>query len=279
MPVRHRLTPRSPLALALGAGIVAALLGGAGPAAAAGGTGCVPPPIAHRGDSARAPENTLPAFRKALALGVKRLELDVRFTVDGTPVLLHDPTVDRTTDGTGEVAAMTLADVRALDAGRWFSARYAGVKVPTLHQALDLGRTKGAYYLVELKTRPTAQQMDDFLNRIRWLGMLDRVRVMSFDEQTVLDVRAAEPDLRTAILDNPSYRAPESVLLYGTTYVVHQNSVTEERVSRWRAAGIQVRPWTVDRTRAWQRMATDKVEATITNRPKSYLSWARSVCS
>ena len=259
---------------------LASLLVSAGPAAAAaGGTGCVPPPIAHRGDSARAPENTLPAFRKALALGVKRLELDVRFTVEGTPVLLHDPTVDRTTDGSGEVATMRLGDLRALDAGGWFSESYAGVKVPTLFEVLEMGRTHDAYFMVELKTRPTPQQMDNFLNRIRWLGMLGRVRVMSFDEQTVLDVRAAQPGLPTAILDNRSYRAPDSVLMYGTTYVVNQDSVTEERVARWRAAGILVRPWTVDRTRAWQRRANDKVEATITNRPQRYLSWARSVCS
>lgn len=113
----------SPLILGLAAGLVASLPVSADPAAAAGGHRCVPPPIAHRGDSARAPENTLPAFRKALALGVQRLELDVRFTVEGTPVLLHDPTVDRTTNGTGEVAAMNLSDVRALDAGTWFSKR------------------------------------------------------------------------------------------------------------------------------------------------------------
>jgi len=111
---------------------------------------------------------------------------------------------------------MSLTALRALDAGRWFSTRYAGVKVLTLFEVLDLGRTRGARFLVELKTRPTQQQMDAFLNRIGWLGL---------------------------------------------------------------AASIQVRPWTVDRTRAWRRMATDKVEATITNRPKRYLSWARSVCS
>jgi len=103
----------------------------------------VPPPVAHRGDSARAPENTLPAFRKALRLGVQRLELDVRFTADGTPVLMHDPAVDRTTDGSGEIESMALSDVRELDAGSWFSAEYAGVKVPTLYQeVLDLGRTR-----------------------------------------------------------------------------------------------------------------------------------------
>jgi len=274
MPVRRTTT-----ALTLATCVLATLLIGAAPVEAAGSTGCVPPPIAHRGDSARAPENTLPAFRKALRLGVKRLELDVRFTADGNPVLMHDPTVDRTTTGTGPVESLSLADLRTLDAGSWFSDAYAGVKVPTLYEVLELGRTRGATFLVELKTRPTPQQMDTFLNRFRWLGVLDRVRVMSFDEQTVLDVRAAQPGLLTAIIDNPTFRQPDSVLRYGSTYVVHQWSVTEERASQWRAAGIEVRPWTVDTVRAWRRMATDQVAATITNRPKRYLSWARSVCS
>ena len=118
MPVRQPLTRWPWLCLVLALVFITSLLSSATPAAAAGRTSCVPPPVAHRGDSARAPENTLPAFRKALSLGVKRLELDVRFTVDGTPVLLHDPTVDRTTNGTGEVSAMSLSDLRALDAGR-----------------------------------------------------------------------------------------------------------------------------------------------------------------
>lgn len=270
----HRPLP----ALALASAVLASLVTGISPAEAAS-TGCVPPPVAHRGDSARAPENTLPAFRKALVIGVVRLEFDVRFTADGTPVLMHDPTVDRTTDGSGEIANLSLTDVRALDAGSWFSGQYAGVKVPTLYEVLDLGRTRGATFLVELKTRPTEPQLNAFLNRFRWLGMLDRVQVTSFDEQTVLDVRAAQPGLRTAIIDNPSYRQADSVLQYGTTYVVHQWSVTEARASQWRAAGIEVRPWTVDRVSAWRRMAIDKVAATITNRPKRYLRWARSVCS
>jgi glycerophosphoryl diester phosphodiesterase len=239
----------------------------------------VAPPVAHRGDSERAPENTLPAYRKALRAGVWRLELDVRFTADNVPVLMHDATVGRTTDGSGRVAAMPLSQVRQLDAGSWFSHDYAGVRVPTLYQVLKYGRSRGAYFLVELKPRPTRQQMDNFLNRLRWLGMLQRVQVTSFDEQTILDVQAAQPGLRTALIDINTYRSPESVLQYGRTYIVNYNSVTQVRAQRWRGAGIEIRPWTVDSPRLWRRMAYDESGPVITNRPTSYLSWARSVCS
>lgn len=247
--------------------------------AAHAGTGCVPVPVAHRGDSARAPENTLPAYRKALRAGVWRLEVDVRFTADNVPVLMHDRTVGRTTDGHGEVAAMTLSQVRELDAGSWFSSRYTGVKVPTLYEVLDYGRTRGARFLVELKVRPTPEQMQIFLNRFRWLGMLDRVRVTSFDERTVQDVRAAAPGLRTGLIDNPTFRTSSSVLRYGRTYIVHKHSVTQQRVRAWRRHGIDVRPWTVDSWRVWRRMAWDDTGPVITNRPADYLKWARVFCS
>jgi glycerophosphoryl diester phosphodiesterase len=273
MPARRSLT-----ALALVASLGAATLLGAAPAEAAADTSCVPPPVAHRGDSTRAPENTIPAFAKALALGVSRLELDVRFTADGVPVLMHDRTLTRTTDGVGPISALTYAQLQTLDAGSWFSPEYNGLRVPTLREVLDLGRQNGGTFLIELKTRPTPQQMDDFLNEIRWLGMLDRVRVMSFDPQTVLDVRAAQPGLRTAIIDTRMYRRPDSVLQYGSTYIVNQWSVTQWRADKWRRAGIEIRPWTVNRIKDWRRMAADKVSATITDQPRRYLIWARSMC-
>lgn len=273
VPLRSRL-----LALTLG---VAALgsLGVAQAPSGVAGTGCVAPPVAHRGDSERAPENTLPAFRKALTAGVKRLEVDVRFTADDVPVLMHDRTVDRTTNGHGHVSDLTLSQIRALDAGSWFSPTYAGVRVPTLFQVLKYGSTRDATFLVELKPRPTPRQMRTFLARFRWLGMTDRVRVTSFDEQTILDVRAAAPGLRTAIIDEPGYRSPDSVLQFGRTYVVNYFSVTQDRARRWQEAGIEIRPWTVDSWRVWRRMAWDGSGPVITNRPTTYLAWARQFCS
>jgi glycerophosphoryl diester phosphodiesterase len=264
-------------ALASTAALAVGVVGGATPADAAS-TSCVPPPIAHRGDSARAPENTMPAFRKALRSGVRRLELDVRFTAGDVPVLMHDPTVDRTTNGAGEVAALTLQQVRGLDAGRWFGHAYRGTRVPTLYQALQLARQEKAYVMVELKTLPTADQMTQVLDRFRWLSMSEQVMVTSFDEETVRAVRAAAPGLRTAIIDNPRYRGADSVLQFGRAYVVNAASVTESRAARWRRAGIAVRPWTVDNVHGWRRMAHDKAEAVVTNRPAAYLAWARTRC-
>ncbi len=241
---------------------------------------CVAPPVAHRGASAAAPENTIPAFRAALSSGVAQLDTDIRFTASGVPVLMHDKRVNRTTDGTGRIAAMSLEQVRALDAGSWFSADFAGVRVPTFYQALKFVGSRGARLQVELKVRPTEQQADDFLNRIRWLGMLQRVRVISFDEATIDLVRAKEPALQTAIIDKADEaRSADVVLQYGTAYVVNFWSVTEARVESWRAAGLEVRPWTVNTIKGWRRMAFDDAGSVITNRPVAYLSWARSFCS
>ncbi|HEX7188106.1 MAG TPA: glycerophosphodiester phosphodiesterase family protein [Actinomycetes bacterium] len=276
----HVDRPLTALAVTLTVLSVGATLLVGAPQAQAASASCVAPPIAHRGGAARAPENTVPAFRRALWAGATQLDLDVRFTSDGVPVVLHDRTVDRTTDGSGPVSAMTMSQLRSLDAGSWFSSEFAGIKVPTLRYVLDFGRTRGATFQVELKVRPTRQQMDDFLNEIRWLGMLDRVRVTSFGEGTILDVRAAEPGLATAIIEEKTtYRSAEAVLSYGSTYVVHHWSVTKARAESWRSAGIEVRPWTVNSVKGWTRMAYDDAGPVITDRPKAYLSWARSFCA
>ncbi len=267
-----------PTAVLLFSCAVLAASGLAGAAPASAGTSCVPPPVAHRGDSARAPENTMPAFRKALGAGARRIELDVRFTLGDVPVVMHDQTVDRTTNGTGEVSAMTLEQVRTLDAGSWFGRAYRGTKVPTLYEALSVAKSKGAGVMLELKTLPTASQMAQFLDRVRWLAMARSLVVTSFDGPTLTAVRQAAPDLRTAIIDNPRYRRAASVLQYGRTYVVNMASVTESRAASWRRAGIAVRPWTVDTVKGWRRMAFDKADAVVTNRPAAYLSWARSRC-
>jgi glycerophosphoryl diester phosphodiesterase len=240
---------------------------------------CVPRPVAHRGDSARAPENTRPAVRKALRAGAKRIEVDVRFTADDVAVLMHDPTVDRTTNGSGEIAALTRAQVRQLDAGRWFSRGYTGVHVPSLRSTLDYGRSRGAVFLLELKVLPNDAQMANLLADLQDTRMLDRVRVTSFDADAVLAVRAALPGVRTALTDQPRYRAPSSVLQFGRTYVVHHHSVTRDRIRRWHRAGITLRPWTVDSWRTWRRLARADAGPVITNRPKAYLEWARVYCS
>jgi glycerophosphoryl diester phosphodiesterase len=273
-----------PVRPAIGLLLAATTLAGTGltgvvtAAPASANTSCVPPPIAHRGDSAQAPENTMPAFSKALSAGARRFEFDVRFTSSDVPVVMHDATVDRTTNGSGEVAALSLDQLRALDAGSWFGKAYRGAHVPTLYEALNLAKRHGATVMVELKTVPTDAQMSQFLDRVRWLSMAPDITVTSFLEPAITAVRAAAPDLSTAIIDNPRYRQPSSVLQFGRTYLVSASSVTKARSASWRRAGISLRPWTVDNAKGWQRMALDHAAATITNRPASYLAWARARC-
>jgi len=92
---------------------------------------------AHRGDVAAAPENTIPAFTSAVAKGAPQIEFDVNMSSDGHLVIMHDATVDRTTDGTGKVTDLTLAELRALDSGSWFGPEFAGTRIPTLRETLE----------------------------------------------------------------------------------------------------------------------------------------------
>jgi glycerophosphoryl diester phosphodiesterase len=99
-----------------------------------------PRPIifAHRGDFAHAPENTLPSFEQALQKGADGVELDAKLTSDGHVIVIHDPTVDRTTNGKGRVASFTLDEIRKLDAGSWFNEKFSGIKVPLLEEVFNL---------------------------------------------------------------------------------------------------------------------------------------------
>lgn len=107
--------------------------------------------IGHRGAARHAPENTLAGLRMAASMGVACVEFDVRLTKDGVPVLFHDDTVERTTDGRGRLGALTLARVRRLDAGAWFAPRFAGERVPTLVEAIETLAECGLAANIELK--------------------------------------------------------------------------------------------------------------------------------
>ncbi len=112
----------------------------------------LPPVISHRGASAHAPENTLAALRAAAALNLPAVEIDVRVSRDGACVLIHDADLDRTTNGSGRVAAHTLAELRELDAGAWFGAGFAGEPMPTLAEALDLCAELGLGVNLDIKS-------------------------------------------------------------------------------------------------------------------------------
>nr|WP_015084428.1 glycerophosphodiester phosphodiesterase family protein [Agrobacterium radiobacter]AFX65643.1 Agrocinopine phosphodiesterase protein [Agrobacterium radiobacter] len=154
----------------------------------------------HRGHSAGAPENTLAAFRKAFEYGGRHVtcETDLGITRDGELVLIHDKTVDRTTNGRGIVQNMTYSEISKLDAGTWFSEEFAGEPVPLLKDALQLARELGIIYQLELKL----YDRDDVIfpklrTLIDELGCADLLQFSSFDYVQLRAVKAAMPEVPT----------------------------------------------------------------------------------
>ena len=154
--------------------------------------------IAHRGASEYAPENTFAAFDKALDMGINHVELDVHFSSDGHIVVIHDDLLDRTTDGSGPVADLTLSELRELDAGSWFGAEYTGEKIRSLAELFE--RYKGRlHFHIEIKARAEglASRVADL---IRAYELTEEVTITSFWRPWLDEVREYAPELPTGWL-------------------------------------------------------------------------------
>lgn len=153
--------------------------------------------VAHRGFSAAAPENTLAAISAAIKAGASGCEFDVYGCRDGTVVLMHDKTVDRTTDGSGPVTDLSLNQLKQLDAGSWMDARFAGEPIPTLTEALKLLRSTGCQPVIEIKMEGIAKQV---VEDVAALDMVDQVAIIAFSQNVVREVRELEPGITCAWL-------------------------------------------------------------------------------
>jgi glycerophosphoryl diester phosphodiesterase len=237
----------------------------------------VPCVVAHRGYAAIAPENTLPALASAVLAGADWIEFDVRTSADGVPVVIHDRTVDRTTDGSGHVAELTLAELEALDAGTWFSSAYAGVRVPRLSQVLDLLQPDGPSLLLEIKPPATTDQVRAVVAQLVERGLPDRTIVQSFDPQILRLAAEVAPDLRRGLLRNgldpsPATTAAEvGAILYNPS--VADILGAPETVVDLREAGVAVMPWTANAPEVWPALTALGVAGIITDRPGELSGW------
>jgi glycerophosphoryl diester phosphodiesterase len=152
----------------------------------------------HRGHSIGAPENTIAALVATREHGGNSAEIDCVLTEDDEIVLMHDQTLDRTTNGTGLVSSRSLADIRKLDAGSWFDGRFVGERVPTLAEAIEFAKTYDFGLVVEIKE---ARQMDRFVRRLGAVlsetGGADHLVMISFDHVILRDLKDVLPGIRT----------------------------------------------------------------------------------
>jgi glycerophosphoryl diester phosphodiesterase len=224
--------------------------------------------IAHRGASHAAPENTLAAFRLALAAGVDGVECDVRRTRDRHLVVIHDPAVDRTTDGRGPVAALSLEALRRLDAGRWFGTAWAGERVPRFEEVLDLVRGRARIF-VEIKNDPDPAEGVErqVVAALRERGMEGEALVMSFDHRAVRAVRAAAPAIATGILYSARLIDPAAAARAAAAdaLCIQGGYLDAAVVDAARRAGLGVVTWTVDDPALFRRCAALGVDAIISD--------------
>jgi glycerophosphoryl diester phosphodiesterase len=225
---------------------------------------------AHRGASATAPENTMAAFRHALEAGADGIELDVHLSADGVPVVIHDDTVERTTDGTGPVAAHPAALLQALDAGSWFSPHFAGEPLPTLAEVLRLlaGRLR---INLEVKERRAGLAL---LRLLRDFPAAEVV-VSSFDHALLTTLRSHSPDLPLAVLQAGSdwHRALALArALRACAFHAHADLISRPLLAACHRWQLPVFAWTVDDPSQARDMARIGVAGVFTNDPAG-LRW------
>jgi glycerophosphoryl diester phosphodiesterase len=228
--------------------------------------------IAHRGFSAAAPENTLSAFEKALEYNPDMIECDVRRTKDGHLIVIHDATVDRTTNGKGAVAGMTLAELQKLDAGSWFSLDFAGERIPTLNEVLDLIKDSSTNLIIEVKEEHTEGQV---ASAVREKQMSDQVMIASFHYSVGVHLRELAPNIAFIPLKWLAEKADhceavrvadEAAAINGSLLGINYTAISPAMVKATHAANLQLMAWTVDDETDMRNLVEMGVDAIASNR-------------
>jgi glycerophosphoryl diester phosphodiesterase len=221
--------------------------------------------IAHRGCSAIAPENTIVAFDEAIRLGCQAVELDVRLSADGVPVVIHDDTVDRTTNGNGGVSGLSKVELLRLDAGSGKHHRYAGSRIPTLDEALA-AIAPWAVPVIELKEHMNPALLASLLRRH---DALDSCVLISQEESIVASVRKIGRDVQTGLIaDEWTDDLPERCQkLDAPLLILNVESIALERIQAVDQAGLELWCYTVNDIGLVAACAAMGVSGLITDDP------------
>lgn len=230
--------------------------------------------LAHRGASAHAPENTLAAFRLAADMGADGVELDAKLSRDGEVVVMHDASIDRTTDGTGRVAELTLDELKRLDAGAKFGAQFAGERVPALGEVFDALADR-LLINVELTNYNDLRDGLEYkvVELIQARGLTERVMVSSFSPLNLRHVKRAAPHIVCGLL-----YMPDMPLLFRRAWLAwlipgldarhpHHSMIDAALVKKLHARRQRVNTWTVNEEADMRRMIEAGVDAIMTDKP------------
>lgn len=234
--------------------------------------------IAHRGFSGVAPENTLTAFQKAIEIGSDMIEFDIHLSKDGKVVVLHDETLERTTNGQGRVVDYTLKELKKFDAGSWFAPNFSGDKIPTLKEVLELAKgrvlvnieiknpTHGKYEITEL-----AEQA---LVEVKKAGMIRHVIFSSFNPASLEWIQKKEPRVWVALLFHRPWNSITEVTGGKDYSVLNLRNIhlTKQKTRRIHEEGIKVNVYTVNSEEELGQFVNWGVNGLITNYPDRLIS-------
>ena len=235
--------------------------------------------IAHRGANLFAPQNTLPAFKKAIELGADGLETDVHLTKDGQAVICHNYSIDATSNGFGKITDRTLRELKSHDFGRYFSKHFKGTTLPSLDEFLVLCKNEAVKVMnIELK-RPLVKGsliVEKTIEAVNEHGLLSKLLISSFDHNLLIRAKEIEPECKTAYLYpfvNSAVKcfiSPPYVLVkkIGANAVhPHYRFVNKAMVDKFHSLGIKVNAWTVNSEEVLEKMFKCGIDGYITDAP------------
>lgn len=227
--------------------------------------------IAHRGASSIAPENTLPAFKKAIEMGCDGIELDVHPSKDGYVMVIHDAILDRTTNGSGFVNNHTLAQLKTLDASKPFLRQFLGTKIPTLEEVFNLVIPTNIKVTIELKGN-YADLPDKVVALIKKHNLKDRVTISSYNHEYLKHIKNTTPDILTEVdyyvvfedIIKFAHKLKVDILCGEYKYVERMSRLNIKRIKR---NNLKLIAYTVDNQEIMAKLISKGVDGIVTNRP------------
>lgn len=227
---------------------------------------------AHRGSSGTHPENTIAAFRAAAVLPIHGIEFDVHLTKDGELVVIHDETIDRTSNGKGFIKDMTLKELKKYDFGKWFSSKFKGEAIPTLREALYVFKDTHHHINIELKSDifPYEGMEYKVLEMLKDYRLEDRVVISSFNHEMVKNFKKLAPQIETAILFMEVMIAPYKYASLVGADALHAFFPTAFRPMGKESivSGLQLRVFTVNEVTYADMLKAVGVHAIFTDYPE-----------